>query len=441
MADFEKKIRIDTQATGDGATKTVDSLNKVTQAAKQAGSASSDLSDDLQRQVAASKLTTAATDVQETSVKRLATGFKQLGHEIPAVGVLLNVLKNPWTFIAAGIALVVVKFKELIAVQHELARTGADLSARLDPLINQQVRNRQLLFDQANAAETFNQKLRDQAGALDDVRQRQEEANDAFERGNRREAAIEQADKGLALAEAGDDPAKRAAVEHQFEARERQRQQFHNARREEAARRAERETRALRDEAAKALPGARAALTAAEQAAGGRSDDVDAALKLHDEEGARLQSDLAEAELGAKGPFAMPGLGESAQQRVAKARAAIASHAQGRDALLTRKKRIDASTGPARQRVSDLERQQSEASAALPGLQSRHKSIVAEEENERATFAAVTPIKDKTRQLVAEFAAIKEALEEGNRLARETRQNQERENREMRKVLESDHGR
>src|SRR5204863_9142299 len=98
--DYEIKIR--TTAEGDGAQKTADGLKQLSSAAASASTASSDLSTELQQQIAASKLSAAAVETQETSIKKLVVGFKQLGHEIPLVGVALHALKNPWTLLAAA---------------------------------------------------------------------------------------------------------------------------------------------------------------------------------------------------------------------------------------------------------------------------------------------------------------------------------------------------
>lgn len=377
----------------------------------------------------------------EPSLKRLATGFKDLGREIPLVGVAIRALANPWTFLGAAIAGVVVWFQKQIDVQRELIKSGAELSARLDPLIVRQERTKQLMAESQIAADNFNRKLREQADALGAVRDRQREANEELDNRNELQAAQEDADRQLALAQAGDDPAARAAVDDQFRARARQRQGLVNMGRIGAAHRALREAEALGREAQAALPGARAQLQEAEQGVGGQLDDVNAALGQKETEGARLQKELGEAETFARGPFAMPGIGATAQEKVAEARAALKAHNQGVDALRARKRTLEAGVAPFRERVAGLERDITSSRNAVPGLQGEFNRAVGQEENQRKIFSSTAPAIAEAQRLAVETAQLRDVLKESARLQREAAREQSEANREFRAIIKANHGR
>lgn len=437
MPDLKFKIIATVDSTGVQGLQTA--LGRVAAAGKTLEADSASLSSEMRQQVEVSKALSSVSNVQETSIRRLATGMKQLGHEIPIVGVAMRALLNPWTALAAIAGIFIVKIKEAIAVQTQLAKESAELSLRLDPLIIKQVRTAQLQGEAAEAAREHNRALAEQNSVLEANAIAADKAADARQRAHDNAAKILAAEKELALAKAGDDPLARARVEAEFRAREEQARQLAAASAIEGAHRKLRDTRAAATEAGAALPGARAAATAAAERAKAEIDQINEQIKIAAaEEKAMEQEGLAGErgeEIRGRAPFpGFPGITQvTAGERARRGKAGMVAARTRIDELTARRNAIEAASKIPAERVSALQAQQRTAEAALPGLQAIFDKIVGDETARRQAAQIVNALRTQAEELTAQAAA----QEENTRLQKQMAEELKRQNREIRQILAS----
>jgi hypothetical protein len=412
MANDNNEARVGIKITADtsGAKQASNAIREVKEEVKAAAGDSDQLSSAMRRQVEASKLTAKATDEVTGAKRRLSGTMGRLAAQFPELGAAFQLLKSPLTGILTVIALVATEFLRLIKVQNELAQKFADLSARLDPLIVREVRNKQLQAETREAILQHNLALQAQIDLLDEHARKARESAEATERRFDADKKLLDAQKELALAQAGDDPKAQAAVHKEFAQKGEELARRQDAAKVVATHDDLENAKKLQFQARRDLPGARAKLEALRGSQGGAIDQSKTALEVAEEELKNATAGLTQAEQGKGIPR-----GLTAAQHLESARGRVVTAQANRDAAQAHAIDARAPITAAEAEVQRLERQDASATAAIPGLQAAYTGAAAAERSGRGSRAQVIAIESQTADTKAENEATKRAREEEKR--------------------------
>jgi hypothetical protein len=237
MPERDYKVKIITEATGDGAKKAADELKKLEGNARTVG---------------------AETERLTGNKKRLLDAFKRLSHEVPIVGSVVAALKNPYVALTAVLGIAIAKLQEFVESVEKMAK-----AARNFDTLNLSIRDFAEIIA-ANEADRskFLRDLDAQANKTRDAAAHLKDLNAELEHRFDLEEKTAVAQKRIALAGVTD-PAQRARIEAQFASEEEARDRRRAEARATALFNAGTRGRDLAASARAQLPGAEAELDAA----------------------------------------------------------------------------------------------------------------------------------------------------------------------------------
>lgn len=448
------KFTISTTAQGTGAKQTADELKKLTEVSKSAG--------------VEIKSTAQEVDKATISKGKLSLAVQKLSHEFPALGAVASALKHPIVGIAAAIALLVREIFKQIEAQNKLAQESAALSASLTTLLiplnrarEQAVEAKAAQNELADAMRKVNEAALD-SGKILDRQLKQIDAKlklDKQDIDNKEKLALAELELQRARGEVGPEgfERRRAEIAERFGGLRAGAEAGAEAQKQDAM--AKQHFKALEDQ--KNAVAAELALREDERVAKERLAEFDRqekpaaerrAKELEEAQAAEAQAQLDISKLSQPGLLEFGGtqlfgaadrrerkLGE-ARGRLATARAAQESLLGVGGQRLGRRAELEAGLkGVQKTRAEAI------AAAAKAGTtaETTRQAVISSTQDQELSQEAARRSAETTRQLgaiaaqTAEAKRLADAQEENGRLQKQMADQLERQNREIRQILQS----